>query len=430
MNILILSAPNPYKGAGIVAKDLADALRSIDGNDVKLLVKTYGRHLDKDIFSVDSFVQYSYMRIFEKITRLLSDFNVIKKRTPDTDKNYYVFDPDQTTEPYSTERILKKVAFRPDAIIVMFMTKFLSYNSLCELHQETGAPIFLYFMDMAPMTGACHYAWECDGYTKSCQRCPAFLSSNYRYQAQLNLEQAKKSIDKTNIIPLAATEWQLRQLNRSNLYKRKNKYKIILGIDDKKFRPVNKSAIKKQLGLPNDKKILCFGAGTLAEKRKGIRELITALHILKDTASNATDIHLLMIGKSTANIEAQLPFSYSVLGTLSHENLPKAFQVADLYISPSIEDSGPMMVNQAIMCGTPVVAFEMGVALDLVHTGVTGYRANLGDSAALAVGAKSILELDPAEYKIMAGNCRKLALTEFRRSVYAQKFMKLIRAFV
>ena len=56
----------------------------------------------------------------------------------------------------------------------------------------------------------------------------------------------------------------------------------------------------------------------------------------------------------------------------------------------SIEDSGPMMINESIMCGTPVVCFDMGVARDLVHTGRTGYRAALRDSSDLAFGIREV----------------------------------------
>ncbi len=32
----------------------------------------------------------------------------------------------------------------------------------------------LYMMDMAPMTGGCHYAWDCEKYKMKCGGCPAY----------------------------------------------------------------------------------------------------------------------------------------------------------------------------------------------------------------------------------------------------------------
>ena len=57
--------------------------------------------------------------------------------------------------------------------------------------------------------------------------------------------------------------------------------------------------------------------------------------------------------------------SYKSIGYLSHEDLVHAYQASDIYLSPSVEDSGPMMLRQAAMTGIPTVAFNIGNALDL-----------------------------------------------------------------
>jgi glycosyltransferase involved in cell wall biosynthesis len=90
--------------------------------------------------------------------------------------------------------------------------------------------------------------------------------------------------------------------------------------------------------------------------------------------------------------------------------LAAAYQAADTFVCPSIEDSGPMMINESLMCGTPVVSFDMGVAGDLVHTGTTGYRARLGDCRDLARGIGAILALSPDQRDAVARECRQLAL--------------------
>ena len=71
-----------------------------------------------------------------------------------------------------------------------------------------------------------------------------------------------------------------------------------------------------------------------------------------------------------------------------------------------------MMINQSIMSGTPVVAFEMGVALDLVISGKTGYLAKLQDIRELSSGISKILYLNELDYKKMCENCRNIALKE------------------
>lgn len=254
MKILILSNSNPYKIAGIVAKDLFEGLRNIPRNNVKLLVKVYDKHSNEDIESIDGFFHHYRKWIFRKIMRLLVRLKIIKDKKIKTNIDYSVQDYDQTITYYSTEKILKKAGFKPDVIVVLFMQTFLSYKNLFELNKETNAPILLYMMDMAPMTGGCHYAWDCEKYLKKCGECPALYSTKYNDQTMVNFEFKKKCIEKTNIIPIAATEWQFRQLKKSSMFKAKKKFKVILSIDKNQYRLGDKIELRKELGLPKKKK--------------------------------------------------------------------------------------------------------------------------------------------------------------------------------
>jgi glycosyltransferase involved in cell wall biosynthesis len=69
-----------------------------------------------------------------------------------------------------------------------------------------------------------------------------------------------------------------------------------------------------------------------------------------------------------------------------------------------------MMINEAIVSGTPVAAFEMGVAVDLVEHGVTGYRVPLADSHALAQSLATFVRLTPQQRAAMSAQCRALGL--------------------
>ncbi len=411
MNILILSSPNPYKSAGIVAKDMLVYLRSLPNVDIKLITQGWIKQKDIDIMSVDSFYRHYLKKILRKSKNVFN--RLTKNKKSNIDKNYYILQPDLTKDYYSTETFLKKLPFTPDVIIVLFMPKFLNFKNLYELNKNTGALILLYMMDMAPMTGGCHYAWNCKGYTKTCGNCPGLFSDKLEDQSYLNWKFKKGYIEKTKIIPIAATEWQYKQLQESTLFSNSNYHKILLPINDGLFSPADKEEVRKSIKLPIYKKIILFAAMNIGEKRKGFSELVECLRILKDRSDRiwASDILLVITGIEQDNYKSLFPFDYLAMGSgLSHEEIAKLFQAADLFVCPSIEDSGPMMINQSIMCGTPVVSFEMGVALDLVITGKTGYRAKLGDSSDLANGIKYIMDLDVQSYREISENCRSVGL--------------------
>lgn len=429
MKIFILSTSHPYKAAGVVALDIYKGLKEIRGDEVKLVVKKWDNYSEKDIIPIDTFFSLTKARIVRKLSKILIELKIINKKKIKTNPDYNILDYDQTITYYSTKKLLKKAGFNPDVNIVLFMHNFLSFKNLYELYKATNAPILLYMMDMASITGGCHYAWDCKNYTKQCGNCPGLYSSVPNDQSHLNWKFKKKYIDKTEIIPISCTEWQFRQLQESSLFNKKEKYKILLPIDDEVLKPANKEEVRKRLNLPISKKIVFFGAVTVNERRKGFKELIEALRILKSKLrhNEISNIHLVVAGNSNEDIKDILPFDHTFLGYLSHDKLAAAFQASDVFVSPSIEDSGPMMINQSIMCGTPVVSFEMGVAEDLVHNFKTGYRAKLKDSEDLAKGLFTILNLSDQDYNLLSSNCRDYAMETFSTNVQMGKFNKLIQ---
>ncbi len=422
LNVLILTSDDPYKNSGVVARGLLEGLRLQSGYKVKLLVGACGDYHDPDIVSVTSRFQKKWDKTLRKLRRIVSTSRTKRKEKPITDPDYYIFDYDFSSLYFPTKRILQKAGFIPDAIIVLFMTKFLTYRNLYELNKITQAPVFLYCMDMAPMTGGCHYAWDCKGYAEDCNECPAFLDREYCTQAKDNLSYNQAFIEKANIIPVAGSEWQFRQLEQSTLFRNRKKYKALLSISETQYFQADKRSVRQELGLPMGKKILFFGAVSAIESRKGAKELVEALQLLEKSLASPSSVHLAIAGNNIAEIADRLPFSYTKLGYLDHMTMPKAYQAADIFVSPSIEDSGPMMVNQSIMCGTPVVAFDLGVALDLVRTNETGYRAKLKDTRDFSRGIEILLGLRASEYIKMSNNCRALGLETFTPAVFLSRF--------
>jgi len=427
MKILILSQASPKSNSGIVGKTMLDNLNRNNNVEAKLLVKDWDFFNDKNIIPVRTIVFQFFHWIKFVSSGVMRRLGIAKPTIlKSTNPNYCVQDYDQTKNYFNSEKIIRKSGFIPDAIIVLFMSEFLSFNNLYELNNLTKAPIFLYMMDMAPFTGGCHYAWDCIGYTKECGSCIALYSDNPKDQTNVNFKFNESFVKKSNIIPVAASEGQYVQLCNSSLFKDKKKLKLLLPIDEKIYFPTDKITIRKKLGIPVDKKIIFFGAVYLDQKRKGFKELVDSLNILFKIISDPSKVHLIIAGNNNVNYQELIPFSFTVLGYLDHTILPKAFQAADVFVSASIEDSGPMMVNQSIMSGTPVVSFDIGIALDLIHNKETGFRVKLKDSNEMANGIKYILELDDSEYKKISANCRAMGINKFSINKINEELLLMI----
>jgi len=350
-------------------------------------------------------------------------FEILRK---DAESYFY---PEWNLDFISKEQILEKVPFKPDFIITYFTVFAFNQKLIYELSKAYNAPVLCYMVDMAQMTGGCHYAYDCTKYEEKCGRCPAIHSNKENDLSRRTWEYKRKYYDKTDITFLAATSTLMKQAQRSSLIKDKRIERIMACVDEKRFMPGNKEKAKTELGIPGNKKVIFFGAASLKVKRKGVSFLIEALHMLSENIKEdipKDDIVVLIAGKN--NRELEIPYDTKYLGYLNtEEELARAYQACDLFVCPSTEDSGPLMINQAIMSGRPVVSFEMGVAPDLVHTGRTGYRAKLKDSRDLAHGMEMILRLSDKQWDEMSLECRKLALELYSLSGQVNRLEEIIK---
>ena len=424
---------NPNLASGIVALDLFNLLQK-KGHNVKLLVNRYDPAYPDGIVSMEtrlmSLKRTTLYKLQWRYDKLKSKLRLKKK--DNTNPDYRIFQLKERKLIYKTERIIKKADLKPDAIIVLFAKKFINTKNIYELHKKTRAPVFWLMYDMAPLTGGCHYAWECKGYQNNCGNCPGLFSADPFDLSYENILYKKKYLSGTEVEIIAASGWQFEQAKRSSLFRNNTIHKVLLSVNSAIFRPVDKKSIRLKLNIPGNRKIIFSGSVGLTERRKGMYYLIESLKLLKQKTDQAgislTDkIALVIAGREIGQIVDSLPFEYFYLGMVNNTyGIASAYQAADVYVCPSIEDSGPMMINQSMMCGTPVVSFEMGVALDLVVSGETGYRAKLKDISDMAQGILDILKLDDYNYKIMSDNCRELALKLCSPDVQTERIEKIL----
>ncbi len=325
------------------------------------------------------------------------------------DKKYYFY-PDWNLDTFSAKEILNRTQFEPDLIILYWVKFFLTPEIISELQAITTAKIFWVLMDMAPFTGGCNYSFGCERFSDSCGKCPALGARRATDLSSKLLEQKKKYFADIEISIISPTTTLTRQVSKSAVFRHKKINTVLLGIDSFLFKPADKKVARESLGLPLDKKIVFFGAQKLSSKRKGMQYLIESLKSLATKLPREGQNGIFLAYAGTEDSLQRLPFSSKYLGFLDEEELVAAYQAADVFVCSSIEDSGPAMINESLMCGTPVVAFDMGVAPDLVHNDLTGYKAELKNSEDMANGISKVLGLSDRDYDNLSENCRRIAL--------------------
>jgi glycosyltransferase involved in cell wall biosynthesis len=107
------------------------------------------------------------------------------------------------------------------------------------------------------------------------------------------------------------------------------------------------------------------------------------------------------------------------LGRVSDQNLRKLYAQAKAFIFPAEEDAGIMLL-EAQSCGTPVIAYRAGGALELVKEGVTGEYFDQQTPESLK---QKLLHFDPAQYQSQT-------IREFAKQFDKLVFQKKIKEFV
>ncbi len=181
------------------------------------------------------------------------------------------------------------------------------------------------------------------------------------------------------------------------------------GVDTSRFYPIPKDEAKAAIDVPPDGQIILF-VGRI-EPLKGVDTLLKALAYIKNSRNLDCCPHYLAIiggdpedseqnlSQEMARIKAlsdELDLSNIVffLGKRSQDTLPYYYSAADVVVVPSHYESFGMVALEAMACGTPVVASQVGGLAFLVQDGVTGFVVPNGEPELLGQHLIELL-LDP-----------------------------------
>lgn len=406
--ILNLSALD-YGGAGKFALDFHQLLLQ-GGYQSHMIVK----ESKTDEIGI---TQYNTTRFDNPVGKLSRKIRKISWTAKLLRYDYHFYNKYERYSVVSAKKIIELLPAAPDVIFLHWVTDFINAKLIADLKQLTNAKIYWLLIDNAPLTGGCHYPWQCKGFEQDCSSCPAINSLSHQLIAKKNMAFKQKHIPSdVGLITFSNTDYE--RSKRSTLFGNKQVIKWLAYVDDRRFKPGNRQAARSHFGLTDDKKIILFGAHSLSDKRKGMALLIEAITQLKNA-----NVHLLIAGTALMMNES-LPATYT--GYLSEQELIIAYQAADMFVCPSLEDSGPIMINQSLMCGTPVVAFDTGVAQDIVISYQTGYKVLESTALSLANGIDNLLELDNEAMYAMSERCRVLAVNSYSRNIAVNRLNNLI----
>lgn len=275
-----------------------------------------------------------------------------------------------------------------DAILVHWCNSFISYDGIRKL-KSLGKPIYVVAHDMWSYTGGCHYDDYCEGYKDGCVDCLR-LPHNKKDIARGNY--LEKVDCYKNVSLICPSNWSVDTAKCSDMWKDNNVYRIYNPLDYGVFHPISdisKEELLKKYSIVNkDKKIILYGANlALRNTTKGGNTISDILQGL-----DRDKVQLVVYGNGDNDRIDNCPIDVTYLGYIRDEkSMAEVYNLADVYLAPSKQESFCYTVCEALACGTPVVAYRVGgIAEQVIHKN-NGYLAEYGRLEELSDGLKYCL---------------------------------------
>lgn len=280
-------------------------------------------------------------------------------------------------------------------------------------------PLVWTFHDMWAFTGGCHYNDTCEKYMYECSKCPQLGSNKEKDLSNWVWNQKNKSWANLDLTVVTPSRWLANCARSSSLFEDQRIEVIPNGLDLQKFKPIDKLKAKEDLNLPVDKNLILFGAmKSTKDKRKGFQYLKSAINVL----SEDFDFEAIVFGNSGKDDQLNIPINY--MGNFPDNMLTKLYSAADVFVAPSVQDNLPNTVMEALACGTPSVAFDIGGISDMITHKENGYLAKPFDTDDLARGIEWVVEHDQRK-KVLSDNSRKHVENNFELKYIAKKYADL-----
>ena len=275
---------------------------------------------------------------------------------------------------------------RPNVIHMhWFQSNFLPTPTLLRLKR----PLIWTFHDMWAFTGGCHYTAGCDHYLGECGACP-LLNSDKKGDLSHWLWKQKRHVYRQlqkSLQIVCPSNWMAGLARNAPLLEGIPVHAVPNPIDTQIFKPIEKTAARRLLGLPEEGHLLLMGAASTGDRRKGFDLLDTALkHYAEQPHAQPLGLVTLDTKKVTLSSTSDKLHLHN-LGFLQDEtSLSALYNAVDVMALPSREENLSNALAESLCCGTPCLAFQIGGNADLMTHQVNGYLARPGDTADMAAG--------------------------------------------
>jgi len=187
-----------------------------------------------------------------------------------------------------------------------------------------------------------------------------------------------------------------------------------------------RARVRSELGVPSD----CVLIGTVGNlnRLKGHAYFLQAAAKIKEQVDNA---RFLIIGRrldtdaacweQLQRLTTELGLRENVVFAGFRDDVPKVLTALDVFVLPSILESCPVALLEAMAMKVPVVATDVGAVREIVDHGRTGYVVPAGDGGAIAEAVLAVLATPADQVRNMVEQARKTVEQTFSIGTIARQ---------
>ncbi len=190
-------------------------------------------------------------------------------------------------------------------------------------------------------------------------------------------------------------------------------------VDTSKYRRVEAQKVRESLA-PDGEKILIHVSNFRAVKR------VSDVVRIFDRVRQKIPSRLVLVGdgpdrSNCEQLARELEIFHEIKFLGKQIELVPLLSASDLFLIPSQSESFGLSALEAMSCGTPVISSSVGGLPELIHHGVTGYIAEIGDVDRMARYAVDLLS-NPSKYELFSAAARRRAVEMFDISKIVDRY--------
>ena len=326
----------------------------------------------------------------------------------------------------ATKLLINKIKkINPDIIHLHHLHGYyINIEVLFEFLSSLNKPVVWTFHDCWSFTGHCSYFdfVGCEKWKTECNKCP----QKRKYPASWLFDRSKENYylkknlftSVPNILIVSVSKW-LDNLVSESFFKHNSHIVIYNGVDVNIFKPqeVNKT-IQSKYNLQD--KHLILGVASTWDDRKGLEDFVELSKLL------SIDDIIVLVGLSQKQINMLPKNIIGLSRTENKQELVELYNIADVYMNLSVEETFGLTTAEALACGTPAIVYDATASPEIIDKD-TGILVKKKDINSLKNAFYKIKEKGKATY---SDRCRERVLDNFDQKKKYKTYIKIYKSLI